>query len=72
MWVFSADLLEGMQLRAGGMALSEEIKIEAVWRLSAKCAEVPIHYSHRRGVSKLHVWRDGVKNLLYLFRKRVG
>jgi glycosyltransferase involved in cell wall biosynthesis len=71
MWVFSADLLKGMQLRAGGMALSEEIKIEAVWRLNAKYAEVPIRYSHRRGVSKLRVWRDGANNLLYLFRKRI-
>ena len=72
MWVFNADLLDGMQLRSGGMALSEEIKIEAVWRLKAKCAEVPIHYFHRRGVSKLRVWRDGAKNLLYLFRKRIA
>ena len=72
MWVFRAELLERMRLRAEGMALSEEIKIEAASRLNVRCAEVPIHYAHREGVSKLRVWRDGAGNLLYLFRKRLG
>lgn len=73
MWVFRSELLDRMRLRAGGMALSEEIKIEAAWRLKARCAEVPIDYHYRHsGTSKLRVWRDGVGNLLYLMRKRLG
>ena len=72
MWVFRSELLDRMVLRANGMALSEEIKIEAAWRLKARCAEVPIRYGHRRGESKLRVWRDGVGNLLHLARRRLG
>jgi len=72
MWVFRSDLLDGMDLRANGMALSEEIKIEAAWHLKARCAEVPIRYGYRRGQSKLRVWRDGIGNLLHLARRRLG
>jgi len=70
MWVFRAALLEDMRLQAEGMALSEEIKIEAAWRLKARCAELPIHYGYRCGPAKLRVWRDGCSNLAYLLRKR--
>jgi len=70
MWVFRAKMLDNMQLRATGMALSEEVKIEAVWRLKARCAELPIHYSYRYGQTKLRTWHDGIGNLLYLVRKR--
>ena len=72
MWVFRAGLLDRMDLRANGMALSEEIKIEAAWRLKARCAEVPIRYGYRSGESKLRVWRDGIGNLLHLARRRFG
>ena len=72
MWVFRAGLLDHMDLRANGMALSEEIKIEAAWRLKARCAEVPIRYGYRSGESKLRVWRDGIGNLLHLARRRFG
>jgi glycosyltransferase involved in cell wall biosynthesis len=71
MWVFRTELLNKMQLRAEGMALSEEIKIEAAWRAKAHCAESPIHYGYRNGASKLRMWRDGIGNLLYLLRKRL-
>ena len=71
MWAFRAELLDKMQLQAGGMALSQEIKIEAAWRLKACCAELPIHYNYRYGAPKLHVWRDGVGNLFFLMRKRL-
>lgn len=72
MWVFRSELLDHMDLRASGMALSEEIKIEAAWRLKARCAEVPIRYGYRRGESKLRVWRDGLGNLIHLARRRFG
>ena len=70
MWVFRANMLDNMHLGARGMALSEEVKIEAVWRLKARCAELPIHFYHRSGRPKLRRWHDGIGNLLYLVRKR--
>ena len=72
MWVFRAELLDRMQLQAVGMALSQEIKIEAACRLKASCTELPIHYDYRYGESKLRVWRDGIGNLVYLMRKRLN
>jgi glycosyltransferase involved in cell wall biosynthesis len=71
MWVFRAELLDRMSLTAGGMAMSQEIKLEAASRLKARCAEVPIEYSYRVGESKLNVWRDGIANLAHLARKRI-
>ena len=70
MWVFRADLLKRMHLQAVGMALSQEIKIEAACRLGARCTEIPIPYDYRSGKSKLRVWRDGIGNFTYLFWKR--
>ncbi len=70
MWVFRARLLDRMKLRSSGMALSQEIKIEA-WRAKAACTEIPIHYTYRCGQSKLRVWRDGVGNLAHLLHKRL-
>jgi len=72
MWVFRAELVDRMQLRATGMALSQEIKIEAACRLKARCAELPVHYGHRRGSPKLRVWRDGFSNLFQLISKRLS
>ncbi|MBI2855963.1 MAG: glycosyltransferase family 2 protein [Chloroflexi bacterium] len=72
MWVFRAELLGKMRLQARGMALSQEIKIEAVSRLRARCAEVPIHYGYRQGSSKLRVWRDGAGNFVHLLRSRLS
>jgi len=71
MWIFRADLLKRMDLKAVGMALSQEIKIEAVCKLGVRCAEVPIPYAYRSGESKLRVWHDGIGNLMHLFRKRL-
>lgn len=74
MWIFRKALLDRIHLRSSGMALSEELKIEVAWRIRARCAEVPIEYGYRKGASKLHVWRDGLNNLLHLavhrFRSR--
>ena len=71
MWAIKADFLGRMRLKSGGMALSEEIKIEA-WRRKGRCAEIPIQYHHRNGTSKLRVWRDGVGNLVHLARLRLN
>lgn len=68
MWVFRRAVLSRLELLSDGMALSEEIKIEAFRK--AKAAEVPITYRMRVGDVKLNTWSDGLGNLRYLFRKR--
>jgi len=68
MWVFRRSILSRLDLVSDGMALSEEIKIEAFRK--AKAAEVPITYRVRVGEVKLNTWSDGLGNLKYLFKKR--
>ncbi len=72
MWVFKRELLDLFKLTSDGMALSEEIKIEAFCNKGIRSLEVPIYYGGRIGKSKLNLWRDGFMNLLFLFRKRAG
>lgn len=68
MWVFRRSVLDVVKLESLGMAMSEEIKIEAFRKARAK--EVPITYRVRIGDVKLNSWRDGLGNLKFLFRKR--
>ena len=68
MWVFRRAVLDVIELESLGMAMSEEIKIEAFRKARAK--EVPITYRVRIGEVKLNSWRDGLGNLKFLFRKR--
>ena len=68
MWVFRRPVLEKITLESDGMAMSEEIKIEAFRR--ARAVEVPITYRVRIGEVKLNSWRDGLGNLKFLFKKR--
>jgi len=70
MWIFFRDSLAKMNLRSDMMAFSEEIKIEALRNRDIGFAEIPIEYSSRCGEIKLQPWRDGVTNLIFLFRKR--
>jgi len=70
MWLFKRSILPLIELTSDGMALSEEIKIEAYIHPQINARELPIYYRARAGESKLNVWRDGVRNLLFLFRKR--
>lgn len=70
MWVFRKSLLAKMDLTSDGMAISEEVKVEAFKK--ARSLEVPIRYSPRIGEVKLNTWRDGKNNLKFLFRKRFG
>lgn len=71
MWVFRKKILGKIELISDGMPLSEEIKIEA-WRKGLKAKEVPIVYRMRKGEAKLQSWKDGFKNLKFLFKKRFG
>ncbi len=68
-WVFRRTALASMRLTSDGMALSEEIKLEAMIR-GLKFEEVPIHYAERWGRPKLSSWRDGLHNMTFLVRKR--
>ena len=72
MWVFKKIILSDLKLTSDGMALSEEIKIEAFSNKNIKALEIPIYYGERIGSSKLNLWRDGILNLLFLFKKRLG
>jgi len=70
MWVFRRAILPKLNLTSDGMALSEELKIEAFRHKELKCRELPIYYRERVGESKLNLWKDGFANLVFLFRKR--
>ena len=72
MWVFRRDVLEGMKLTSDGMAFSEEIKIEAIRNRDIGFREIFINYSQRVGEIKLELWRDGFRNLWFLFKKRLA
>ena len=70
MWMFKKEILEDLDLTSNGMALSEEIKIEAFTHPSVRAIEIPIYYGERIGESKLNIWRDGLYNLFFLLKKR--
>jgi len=70
MWVFRRDLLSRLDLRSDGMALSEELKAEAMRH--GRFLEVPIAYRERVGEKKIRSVRDAFQNEVYLFRKRFG
>lgn len=71
MWVFRRDVLNKIQPRSNGMALSEELKILAFTHPEVRCLELPIYYGDRIGVSKLNLWKDGFGNLLFLLKMRL-
>jgi dolichol-phosphate hexosyltransferase len=70
MWIFERESLREMNLISDGMAFSEEIKIEAIRRRAIGFKEIYVDYSNRLGEIKLQPWRDGLRNLLFLVRKR--
>lgn len=71
MWVFRRRCLDAIRPVEGGMAFSEEIKLEAIAAPDIRFAEVHILYTPRIGETKLFTFRDGVGNLLYLLRRRL-
>lgn len=72
MWVFRSKILSKLKLTSDGMPLSEEIKIEAIRAKDVAFAEYHVNYHPRVGEVKLERWRDGFRNLAFLFRKRFG
>lgn len=73
MWVFRKSILPKMNVQSDGMAFSEELKIEAYTHPEIKSREVAIQFKfvERLGKSKLNLWDDGLRNLAYLFTKRL-
>lgn len=72
MWLLRRAALEKLTLCSEGMSFSEEIKLEAFRKPGLRAKEVPIRYRPRVGEAKIHAWRDGLGNLLFLLRKRLG
>ncbi len=70
MWVLRRSILKEMKLESDSMAFSEEIKAEALRSPRIRFGEISILYSSRLGEPKLNAWRDGLYNLLFLFKKR--
>ncbi|OKY77903.1 MAG: Glycosyl transferase family 2 [Candidatus Methanohalarchaeum thermophilum] len=70
MWIFKKSLLKELDLKSNGMPFSEEIKIEAFNNTEIKSIEKPIRYREREGQAKINSWKDGLENLIYLFKKR--
>jgi glycosyltransferase involved in cell wall biosynthesis len=70
MWVLRRSIIKEMKLESDGMAFSEEIKIEALRNPRIRFGEISIQYSSRLGEKKLNPWRDGIRNLTFLAKKR--
>ena len=74
MWIIRRDALSKIQpLEAfnNGMPFSEEIKIQMFTNKNIKAKEIPSTLSAREGQVKLESFKDGIKNLRFLFKKRV-
>jgi glycosyltransferase involved in cell wall biosynthesis len=74
MWIFKRDALTKIQPLENfndGMPFSEEIKIEMFTNNHLKAKEIPSTLSAREGQVKLESFKDGIKNLRFLFIKRV-
>jgi|Deesub1362A_J573_1020465.scaffolds.fasta_scaffold00035_144 hypothetical protein len=70
MWVLKKELVSKLRLISDQMPFSEELKIECIFYERCRWREVPITYRERVGPEKLHGWRDGFHNLIWMFRKR--
>jgi len=74
MWIFKKDILKKIQPLENfnnGMPFSEEIKIEMFKSKDVKAKEIPSTLFAREGEVKLESFRDGWKNLKFLFKKRI-
>ncbi|MBN1281270.1 MAG: glycosyltransferase family 2 protein [Candidatus Thermoplasmatota archaeon] len=74
MWIFRREALNHIQPLESfndGMPFSEEIKIEMFTTPGIKAREIPSTLYTREGQVKLESFKDGYKNLKFLFKKRV-
>ena len=65
----SKDALKKLSLRSGGMEFASEMLIEAA-RKDLRVTEVPITYSPRKGLSKLHSFTDGWRHVRFMMLYR--
>jgi len=75
MWIFKKNALEKIQPLENfndGMPFSEEIKIEMFTEKNIKSKEIPSALYTREGKVKLESFKDGWKNLKFLFKKRIS
>ncbi len=72
MWVYRKEVLDEIKVISDGMPFSEEFKIRSFKHPTIRAREVPVQFKYitRVGPSKLNLWGDGFKNLLYLFTLR--
>jgi len=73
MWIFKRAALEKIQPLEdfnNGMPFSEEIKIEMFSSKNVKAKEIPSTLKPREGEVKIESFKDGWKNLKFLFKKR--
>ena len=74
MWIFRKNALDKVQPIEefnDGMPFSEEIKIEMFTNKQVKAKEIPSMLRAREGEVKIESFSDGIKNLKFLFLKRV-
>jgi hypothetical protein len=75
MWIFRKESLDKIKQPLeefnDGMPFSEEIKIEMFKCKDVKAKEIPSTLYLREGEVKLESFRDGWKNLKFLFKKRI-
>ena len=74
MWIFKKEALKKIQPLEDfndGMPFSEEIKIEMFAAKNIKAKEIPSTLSSREGEIKLESFKDGYRNLKFLFKKRI-
>jgi glycosyltransferase involved in cell wall biosynthesis len=71
MWVFKRDVLSRIKPISPGMPFSEEIKLLVIDHPRLRLGEYHIDYHERIGETKLFAWKDGVENLIFLFRLRL-
>jgi len=69
MWIMNKKAIGKLNLTSDGMPFSQEIKIEAFTKLRAR--EIKGFYKKRLGTTKLSKIKDGIKNTLFLFKKRI-
>jgi len=74
MWIFKKEALDKVQPLEefnDGMAFSEEIKIEMFTSKKVRTKEIPSMLRARSGQVKIESFKDGIKNLKFLFKKRI-
>ncbi|MCX6713009.1 MAG: glycosyltransferase family 2 protein [Candidatus Vogelbacteria bacterium] len=64
------DALDKLELKQPGMEFASEFLVEAKAK-GLKMGEIPIDYHRRLGSSKLRVWRDGWRHLIFILKRRI-